>query len=86
MFSGPHIKQVCAHCGSYVKFISKALVPDSRETKLRVWAITNQDEEAIATAKKSVGFIENLTGIERNMMYWRLYLHIRSNQEKEVEV
>jgi len=84
VFSGPHIKQVCNHCDAYVKFIPKSQVPDATEPKLRIWASTDQDEQKIAQGKSRCGFIENLTGIERNMMYWRLYLAIRRVMDKEV--
>lgn len=86
VFSGPHIKQVCNCCDAYVKFISKANVPDATETKLRVWAISSQSSELINQAKQACGFIEDLKGIERNMMYWRLYLAVRLIIGKEVAV
>ncbi len=84
VFSGPHIKQVCNHCNAYVKFTSKHQVPDSTEVRLRIWSITNQDVNVISEAKQACFFIEDLRGIERNMMYWRLYLAIRLYQRKEV--
>lgn len=86
VFSGPHIKQVCNCCDSYVKFISKAQVPDSTETKLRIWSITNQSTLLIEQAKSNCGFIDNLNGVERNIMYWRLYLSVRSIIGKEFAV
>jgi len=76
LLSGPHVKQVCNHCGKYVKFVSKGFVPDHNETKLRIWAIT-QDTCYIDAAKELMGFVENTTGVERKLMYWRLYLKLR---------
>ncbi|MGJ1360588.1 hypothetical protein ACR79B_05120 [Sphingobacterium spiritivorum] len=86
VFSGPHIKQVCNHCDAYVKFISKSAVPDATEVRLRIWSITNQSTELIEKAKTKCGFVENLKGVERNIMHWRLYLTIRDIQAKEVAV
>lgn len=86
VFSGPHIKQVCNRCGSYVKFISKALIPDATETRLRIWAIADHDLDLINNAKIECYFIEELRGVERNMMYWRLYLTVRRMIGKGVEV
>lgn len=80
VFSGPHIKQVCNHCEAYVKFITKSSIPDATETKLRIWSITSQDSRLIDQAKKDCGFIDNLKGVERNMMYWRLYLAIKGRE------
>lgn len=80
-FAGPHIKQVCNNCGSYVKFYNKSKLPDATEMKLKIWSIT-QSVETINKAKAKIGFVKNLKGIEKNIMYWRLYLHIR----KEVSV
>lgn len=86
VFSGPHIKQVCNCCDSYVKFIPKASIPDATEVRLRIWSITQQSQELIQQAKQECGFVEDLRGVERNMMYWRLYLAVRANLNKEVFV
>jgi len=86
VFSGPHIKQVCNCCDAYVKFIPKASIPDATETKLRIWSITQQSQELIQQAKRECGFVDNLTGVERNIMYWRLYLAVRAIVVKEVLV
>lgn len=76
VYAGPHVKQLCNGCGRYVKFFDKAKIPDSRETKLTIWAIT-QDIAEISLAKDQIGFVENLKGLDLKMMYWRLYLEIR---------
>src|SRR5690606_16985068 len=76
LFSGPHVKQVCNNCGSYVKFYNKSNIPDASEIKLKIWSIT-QDMGKIEQAKSKIGFVENLKGLYRNIMYWRLYLQIR---------
>ena len=82
-FSGPHIKQICNSCGCYVKFFDKAKIPDPSETKLKIWAIT-PDLSAIADAKSKMGFIENLTGLNNKIIYWRLYLKVRELHFKQV--
>lgn len=77
-FAGPHIKQVCNNCNSYVKFFNKSWVPDKTEIKLRIWAIT-QCTSTLASLKKEIGFIDTgLTPLEEKMQYWRLYLKVRS--------
>ncbi|MCX3266574.1 hypothetical protein [Pedobacter agri] len=76
VYSGPHIKQICNSCGKYVKFVGKSTIPDAGEVRLRIWSIT-QDVDYIDVAKGSSGFIEGLTGIDKNIVYWRLYLEIR---------
>lgn len=76
VYAGPHIKQVCNGCGRYVKFFDKSKIPDSKETKLAIWAIT-QDIAEIEDSKYRIGFIENLKGLDLKMIYWRLYLETR---------
>jgi hypothetical protein len=76
VFAGPHVKQVCNGCGFYVKFFDKAKVPDVREIKLKIWAITRQDLELIEQAKKAVDFTP-CKGLYEKMMYWRVYLKVR---------
>lgn len=79
VFSGPHVKQLCSVCDSYVKFVSKSTVPDATEVKLRIWAITT-DLQEISQAKSRCGFVEGLDGLQNRMMYWRLYLAIRNGR------
>lgn len=86
VFSGPHIKQICGSCGAYVKFVSKASIPDAREIKLKIWSITKQNLEIIDNAKQLCGFVEGLNGIEKNIMYWRLYRQIRALLQSRKEV
>ena len=76
VYAGPHVKQICNGCGKYVKFFDKAKIPDSRETKLAIWAIT-QDLTIISEAKETIGFIDNLKGLDLKIIYWRLYLEMR---------
>lgn len=79
-FAGPHIKQVCNHCGSYVKFFNKSKIPDHQEIRLKIWSIT-QDLDTINKAKSNIGFVENLKGLHLKIMYWRLYLELRKGVE-----
>ncbi len=76
VYAGPHVKQICNGCGKYVKFFDKSKIPDARETKLAIWAITT-DLAQINEAKQESGFVENLKGLDLKMIYWRLYLEIR---------
>jgi hypothetical protein len=77
--AGPHIKQVCLKCGFYVKFISKGLIPDIKTVKMRIWSIVEGELEIIDLAKGEIGFIlEGLDALDQKLMYWQLYLKIRS--------
>ena len=80
-YAGPHLKQSCHHCGTYVKFFSKLLMPDHQEIKLKIWAIT-QDTSEIEAAKEMCGFVEGLKGLDQKIMYWRLYLYLRDYYTK----
>lgn len=79
---GPHLKQICADCGRYVKFFSKALLPELKAIRNKIWAIANEDKETIAKAKKEVGFIDGLTGLEQKVMHWKLYMRLREPSKK----
>ncbi|RZJ92459.1 MAG: hypothetical protein EOO20_01755 [Chryseobacterium sp.] len=76
VFSGPHVKQVCGNCDAYVKFVSKSVVPDATETRLKIWSIT-QDVPLIDAAKEECKFVDGLIGLEKRMMCWRLYIAVR---------
>ena len=80
-FSGPHIKSICQGCKSYIKFVSKSSIPDKREIKMKIWYIT-EDVSIINKHKKEIGFVENLSGIDEKIMYWRLYLSIKEGDGK----
>lgn len=73
-YAGPHIKQVCNGCGFYVKFFNVKLIPDIKDIRLKIWAISNQN---IEICKKEVDFIDNLKELDGKMMYWKLYLQVR---------
>lgn len=81
LFSGPHVKQVCGHCNAYVKFVSKSIIPDATEIRLKIWSIT-QDVPLIEAAKEQCGFVEGLSGLQNRIMYWRLYLSVRALEAK----
>lgn len=79
VYAGPHIKQVCNGCGKYVKFFSKYAIPDVKEIKLKIWGIT-RDISKIDEIKSNLGFpndTEYVSNIDSKMMYWRLYLTLR---------
>lgn len=71
------VKQVCNGCGAYIKFFDKGLVPTHIAIKQKIWYIVEADVKIIDAAKKEVEFIE-LTGMQQRLMYWKLYLYIRS--------
>lgn len=70
------VKQVCNDCGFYVKFFNKALIPTHYAIKEKIWYIVEGDLEIIKEAKKDVEFIEELKGLSKQLMYWKLYLEI----------
>jgi hypothetical protein len=76
VYAGPHVKQICNGCGKYIKFFDKAKIPDSKETKLAIWAITT-DIDSINESKNQIGFVDGLKGLDLKMIYWRLYLEVR---------
>ena len=39
-YAGPHIKQVCNNCHFYVKFFNVKLIPDVKEIKLKIIALS----------------------------------------------
>ena len=85
-FAGPHIKQVCLHCGCYIKFFNKSSIPDSKDIKQKIWHIADGNIEVINKAKKQVEFLENLTGLNQKLMYWKLYLYLRVECNNQPQV
>lgn len=81
IFSGPHIKQVCNGCDRYVKFYAMSAIPDVTEIKLKIWSIT-RNVGIINSCKKYSSFVPNLSGIEKKITYWRLYLKVREEMSK----
>jgi len=79
IYAGPHIKQVCNGCDRYVKFVSQSIIPDVREIKLRIWAIST-NVVLIDVYKGMSGFVPDLTGLDGKIMYWRLYLKMREGE------
>lgn len=87
--AGPHVKQVCLHCGAYVKLFNKALIPSSAEIKIKIWQIAGENVNEIDKAKSLMGFIELPIdtscytsewprSLMERLQYWKLYLKIRS--------
>ena len=62
-----------------MKFFNKALIPDVKEIKLKIFYIVDSNLQAIENMKKECEFIEGLTGIQQKLMYWKLYLTVRKN-------
>lgn len=60
-----------------MKFFNKALIPDVKEIKQKIWFMTDGVIEIINSAKTEVEFIDGLKGLDEKMMYWKLYLNIR---------
>lgn len=78
-WSGPHIKQVCANCGFYIRFIKPLSIPTTREIKEKIWFMTNANKDAISNAKTECEFIEGCTGAYEKIMYFKLYLWLRKD-------
>lgn len=72
-WAGPHVKQTCPECGAYQKFYDKRLIPDVREIKIKIFGICKSDLEKIKELKKKIQFIENLTGLDAKLQYYKLY-------------
>lgn len=74
-FAGPHIKAVCSHCNSYLKFVEKSLLPDVREIKMKIMVLANSDIELINKAKSELGiFYNGIIGLDAKIAYYRLYV------------
>ena len=77
VYAGPHIKQICNHCGFYQKFFDKKLIPDAKEIKLKIWFMCKESLESINEMKREIEFIDGLRGLDLKIMYWKLYLKTR---------
>src|SRR5690242_12057509 len=71
------VKQICNGFGFYVKFFDKGLVPTVIAIKEKIWYIVEADINVIENAKIEVEFLNDLKGLPRQIMYWKLYLHVR---------
>ena len=80
LHAGPHIKQVCNNCEAYVKFFPEHTIPDVEYIKQKIWNIVDGDQVKITEMKVDTEFVEGLTGKYAKLMYWNLYLNIRSAQ------
>lgn len=87
--SGPHVKQVCLHCGAYVKFMPKQNIPSLPQIRLKIWQVANEDKSIIQSAKDKTGFRELPQdaecydkefprGLLESLMWWDIYLTVRS--------
>lgn len=72
------VKQVCLHCGAYIKFFNKSLVPTTHAIKEKIWYIAEMNLELINMAKKQCEFIDYKPGLAQQLQYWKLYLTIRN--------
>lgn len=77
-WAGPHIKQSCASCGAYIKFYDKARIPDVREVKIQIWGLAASDIELIDKIKSNIRFVENLSGLDAKLEYYKLYKAIKT--------
>lgn len=78
--SGPHVKSLCQHCYSYVKFISPKELPDILKVRAMIWEISMKDERLISSCKILCRFDISRVGMhpmEVWMEYWKLYIKIR---------
>lgn len=80
VIAGPHVKQVCLHCGFYVKFFDKSQIPSATEIRLKIWGITGGNLEIIEDAKKKCDFtpLPNQNGLLAKLLWWKVYLTARS--------
>lgn len=76
---GPHIKQVCLHCGCYVKFRSKMEIPPLGEIRKKIWETTGGDLNIISKAKEMSGFTEKYEDVKTALVgWWSIYIKSRS--------
>lgn len=77
-WAGPHIKQSCDNCGAYQKFYDKALIPDVREIKIQIWGLVKADLSIIERVKSEINFVENLTGLDAKLQYYKLFKAVKN--------
>lgn len=77
VYAGPHVKQVCNHCGFYVKFFPIGSIPDVREIRLKIWHAAAEDLELITRAKHEAEFTERRETLAAKMQWWRVWLKVR---------
>jgi len=68
---GPHLKQICPKCESYLSFYPKSKFPSTQEIKNKIWEHTT-DLDLIKFAKEVSEFKEK-DGLNEQFEYWRLY-------------
>lgn len=78
VIAGPHVKQVCLHCGFYVKFASQDIIPDIKEIRLKIWQIAKGNTEIIEQAKTKTGYIAIDDKLLHKIQWWRVYLLVRA--------
>lgn len=78
--AGPHVKQTCLHCGCYVKFFDKSLIPSVPDIRNAIWVWSNKNVEIINKAKESTGFTEpeKVNSLWAKLSWWKVYLKVRS--------
>jgi len=65
----------CRHCSAQISYTPISSLPSVDDIKVKIWALSGQDIEAINEAKKQIHFDDSWTG------YWNLYLKFRDNQK-----
>ncbi|GEM_PF-3566312 len=80
-FFGHQIKQKCLNCKTYIKFIKNDEVPDFKDSYLRILSLSNQQNDLLNRVNATAKVSENLSRIERNMMFWQLYLDVLKRRE-----
>lgn len=86
--SGPHVKQLCLHCGCYVKFFDKSVLPDISDIRMKIWIVSGKNANLINSAKESVSFHEYSDTVKysntwtklvlQKLQWWKVYLKVRS--------
>lgn len=88
-YSGPHIKQVCAFCNWYVKFVSPAKLPTVLDVRQLIWQVSVRNVQAINEAKQNA---ELPTGSRNFIDWWNVYLELRklmiveSNPDNPIDI
>lgn len=80
-FAGPHIKEVCGRCGSYIRFAPIISIPNHLESRKKIWEAT-QDTAIIEEEKrKTQAPISDLHSHElaRNIYWNNVYVNIVKN-------
>ena len=81
-YAGPHIKALCAHCGKYIRFVDKSILPDPKELKMKIMVLAKSDINLIQEEKNKLAiFYNGISGMDAKIAYYRLFVAVSKRME-----